>query len=385
MSLTKVSYSMINGAILNIADYGAHSTSEPGYSTFNSTTAIQSAIDVAGVGGSVYIPKGTYLIDGLTVNTNFITIVGVGLGSVLQTTATSNIGIHIASTVPVEGSVLKDFALVGTSTNAGGISLGTASLYAAFTLLDQVLVSYFDKPSTGYGVLFNSVQELEIRNCKIQYNYINVYRDSSSGFVTSAKICGKQGYIGRALDKGVCINGIFADLTIKDVVIEENVNEGIYVGAFYGQLILDCCYFENNSTGGIGTISLVGSTASYSSIKTTISNCTFHSNALITKPNLYLDNVIGAIISGNDGIFSNGGIITTIHSAAYFCMNKTNDASDPFTLYNALLGQISYFDYDQNLFPQLYCRTGIIVKTPDGSKQYQISVDNAGAVTSTLL
>jgi hypothetical protein len=59
MSLTKVSYSMINGAPVNVLDYGA----SPSASSATNTTAFQAAIDA---GFPIYIPSGTYNVGGLT-------------------------------------------------------------------------------------------------------------------------------------------------------------------------------------------------------------------------------------------------------------------------------------------------------------------------------
>jgi hypothetical protein len=60
MSLTKVSFSMINGIAKNVVDYGADPSG-----VANSTTAIQAAITDTANGGSLYFPPGTYLIDSL--------------------------------------------------------------------------------------------------------------------------------------------------------------------------------------------------------------------------------------------------------------------------------------------------------------------------------
>lgn len=72
MSLTKVSYSMIQGAVFNALDYGA----SPSASAATNTTAIQAAIDAAnaayvttgggyGGGNTVFIPAGRYEHNGL--------------------------------------------------------------------------------------------------------------------------------------------------------------------------------------------------------------------------------------------------------------------------------------------------------------------------------
>jgi hypothetical protein len=59
MSLTKVSYSMITGAVYNVLDYGA-----VGNGIAEDTAAINAAITAA-AGGTVYLPKGTYLVGNL--------------------------------------------------------------------------------------------------------------------------------------------------------------------------------------------------------------------------------------------------------------------------------------------------------------------------------
>lgn len=60
MSLTKVTYSMISGAELNVLDFGAVSGSD-------STSAIANAIAaLPATGGSIYFPNGTYLTDTIT-------------------------------------------------------------------------------------------------------------------------------------------------------------------------------------------------------------------------------------------------------------------------------------------------------------------------------
>ena len=58
MSLTKASFSMINGIPLNVLDYGADATGAT-----DSTSALQAAVTAAvAAGNSVYMPAGTYLV-----------------------------------------------------------------------------------------------------------------------------------------------------------------------------------------------------------------------------------------------------------------------------------------------------------------------------------
>lgn len=82
MALTKVSFSMIDGAYTNVKDFGA-----TGDGSTNDTVAIQAAIDSLSSGGVLYFPFGTYKIArtvgtndhwGLKVVNSNITIIGDG-------------------------------------------------------------------------------------------------------------------------------------------------------------------------------------------------------------------------------------------------------------------------------------------------------------------
>jgi hypothetical protein len=82
MSLTKVSYSLINGSPINILDFGADPTG-----VADSTTAIQAAINAAGLagGGIVSVPTGTFRTTApLIVTASGTSIVGQGFGSAIK-------------------------------------------------------------------------------------------------------------------------------------------------------------------------------------------------------------------------------------------------------------------------------------------------------------
>jgi hypothetical protein len=76
MSLTKVSYSMIAGAAINIVDFGASVSA----SASANTTAIQAAIDACPQGGTVLIPNGVFQIDDELIIDKAMTICGLGTG-----------------------------------------------------------------------------------------------------------------------------------------------------------------------------------------------------------------------------------------------------------------------------------------------------------------
>jgi hypothetical protein len=82
MALTKVTYSMIQGAVFNVLDFGA-----VGDNSNNDTTAIQTAIDAAFAagGGVVYLPADkTFKVTASLVNKQNVTIRGEGFTSVIK-------------------------------------------------------------------------------------------------------------------------------------------------------------------------------------------------------------------------------------------------------------------------------------------------------------
>ena len=73
MSLTKVTYSMIDGPVFNVTDYGA-----VGDGTTDCSTAIAATIAAATSGSVVMFPEGTFLLDQEIYITKPLTIVGPG-------------------------------------------------------------------------------------------------------------------------------------------------------------------------------------------------------------------------------------------------------------------------------------------------------------------
>lgn len=112
MALTKVTYSMIEGATANVLDFGAI-----GSGLVDDTAAIQAAVNsLPSAGGSVYFPSGIYLVNSgvsdtpILVNKNNVTFYGAGASSVIKKTVADRILIQVGSLAGVtEGNRIKGF------------------------------------------------------------------------------------------------------------------------------------------------------------------------------------------------------------------------------------------------------------------------------------
>lgn len=137
MPLTKVTYSMIEGAAFNVLDYGADNTG-----LTDTTSAIQAAIDAAAAagGGTVYIPSGEYLVGRVNLKTN-VNILGAGESSQL-TTSDPTIG-----------------ALTGTAVNNIDIS--------HIFIQGTNIVDPNDPQNGDTGVYLNNCQNVKIHHCHV--------------------------------------------------------------------------------------------------------------------------------------------------------------------------------------------------------------------------
>ena len=117
MSLTKASYSLINGAPINVLDYGA-----VGDGITNCTTAFQTAITYCSTNNrELYVPAGTYKItDTLTKAESFVgvNICGAGAGnSILDfsslTTPSQSCLVLIGGSGSVPNNVIEKLSFVG--------------------------------------------------------------------------------------------------------------------------------------------------------------------------------------------------------------------------------------------------------------------------------
>jgi len=114
MSLTKVSYSMIEGAPINVLDFiplAERAAIQAGTSTFDCTSAIQDVINTNA--GSVYWPAGVYLCDPIQItNPDCSTMTWVGEGSGYNGTLGANAGNIATIRCRTAGAVFFEFDTV---------------------------------------------------------------------------------------------------------------------------------------------------------------------------------------------------------------------------------------------------------------------------------
>lgn len=145
MSLTKATFSMIQGAVYNVLDYGADPTG-----TNSSTAAIQAAINAAAAtvgtpfpgasgGGVVYLPAGVYKSGELSITSPFVSMLGDG---------------------PTASQIISD----GAVNPLLEVSGGTTSAPATFNMFIRDL-KFIGGGSANNLLLINNIAWFHVQNC----------------------------------------------------------------------------------------------------------------------------------------------------------------------------------------------------------------------------
>jgi len=359
MSLTKATYSMIQGAAYNVLDFGADSTGvASSFAAFNLAVAN---------GGTVYVPTGTYKLDGkvtfsvdgttlllaakttlnvsgvealqspfgaqLLISANNCAIIGSGPSSLLQ-----NVLGTYANTVTVVPGYSK--FLIRDLTMDGGKSLVTATTADTFgsgmmfigytpnntTSIDATVDNVTIKNYAQYGVSIygNQANGIKITNCTIQDIGITAQAESVGAGIVSA-ISGSDLNISNNTIKNCKQNGIFissAGVASSSHVISGNniyQNGASGIGYFeqsdFGSInnvgiakiaITGNVSWGNTRSGIILSVDTVGKLAQITITGNSCSNNTYGGielNCTNTSPNI----ISNAIISGNQ-VTGNGTV-----------------------------------------------------------------------------
>jgi hypothetical protein len=231
MALTKVSFSMIEGDVINVLDYGAvgDSNGTPGNGT-DDTAAIQAAVTAASdTGKIVFIPVGTYRITApidFTGDTNKIGFHGESnLQTIIYadfTSVTKRAALSLNNTTGTRAYVsFKNFRLQGKS------DPNTVGIYCNFTgsfsqLEDVVVSSFYD------GIIIANDYQMKIVQCFSLSNLNN----------------GLQiGYLIDGVTLAQCNN-----ITIFGGLYNVNGANGIYVIGCRAIDLVQCCAEANEFT-----------------------------------------------------------------------------------------------------------------------------------------
>lgn len=257
MSLTKVSYSMIEGNAINVLDYGA-----TGDGVTNDTAAVQAAIDAAlgSASGTLWLPKGTYAVTSVNIyptggkslvligdgpyNSIFVKF-GAGTDPIINISGTAGGG---GGNGVVSKCQFKNFMVQGV---AGKTFTGVYVDTLAHFFMEGVHISSCDIGLRSLGSLIFAA-----RSCYLMSNNIGFQADQSpvnNGYSNLIKFddCVFQGnstYHGR-LNKGQQI--VFQNCDFESGAV------GFYVASTYDDEILlssvtwNNCWWEGNSSNPV--------------------------------------------------------------------------------------------------------------------------------------
>ena len=187
MALTKVSYSMISGAAVNVLDFGA-----VGNGVANDSAAIQLAINSLASGGIVYFPVGNYLCtSGLTISNNKVTLEFSNGAALTYTTPTQILLTFTGSSCQLLGATINAPA-VFDGTNAA-IGYGIVKVQGEDFTADNCTIN--NVPRSGFW--FSECNNARVTNCRIDGGTSDTFYTGSNpvhfGIVIDTPSTGSQG------------------------------------------------------------------------------------------------------------------------------------------------------------------------------------------------
>lgn len=282
MGLTKVSYAMINGAPLNVLDYGADNTG-----TSNSTTAINNALTAAATKAqSVYFPAGTYLYNGGGLLQSGVVVFGDGRdASIIKSAlATPTSGYLFAAFG--EGSGLRGLRFIANVTQTGG---SYVKLMGAESFIEDF---HMDGDFNGIYMTGNVSR---IRHGRFQDGAANSIRIFAGGGDNSQLIddvlMGAQ--LPQISQVGIKVQNSAALIISNTSVIQQGT--GLLVSATSGNdifsMYVNNCFFDNSSNSGLS----ITATGTGNVARCRFANCWFGSS---TSDGVFINNSGSGLIKG---------------------------------------------------------------------------------------
>ena len=181
MSLTKVSYSMIQGSPVSIVDYGAI-----GDGVTDNTAAIQAAFNTS---SDVFIPNGIFLHTGLTISVAGKTVFGNGNNSILKLKNASN---KSNITVSANYVTIQQLGLDGNKANQTDVTdINASGVWSTGVSNLSVLTCEIDNAKRN-GIASNAQNENCIyRNNRIvACDFVGIYNANSGSPLLRSVISG---------------------------------------------------------------------------------------------------------------------------------------------------------------------------------------------------
>ena len=255
MSLTKASYSMINGAVVNVLDYGADPTGSS-----DSTSAIQSALTYAASqqGCIVFFPRGTYTCSGTLSFASFViglSLVGEGVdhtnlgGSRIVYTGASSNPFFKMDVLNTRWCNIRMLDITGTNASA------TGNLLSVSIFNGNIEDCHISMVSTANEVInLNQTVDFKITRCYIRGGTKNVVGSVINAVIFDQCEFGLQTDYAVALDlpQGV----VFTGCAFEPDATNEKAN-GIYITQASGVTVQGCWFGDVITTAGSATSNLI--------------------------------------------------------------------------------------------------------------------------------
>lgn len=324
MSLTKATYSMIQGAQVNVLDFGAVADWSGGTGTdnlaaFNAAIAYASALSYK---PSVYIPAGAYKLSGTLTLPVGVTLIGDEIPKAYGP-VTLNVSV-----------LVFDFVGVGINTY---VTPGDGSGGSAYIQVKNLGINGNSKCTVGYdGGFVQGLENVNITGCTTAGARLN-------GQTTTFTNCSFNGnYDGVLIQDGTDFtfttcnfrqntrNGLRASCTASmflHCVFESNTKEGVYLTGEFSNLGFKSCYWEQNDAALTSSGYNAYLTATTQALRIQFDCCVFGS---ITSTQIaYLDNCVVSFDSCSQVGQPNNVNITTTATAKATVTNSFETYSVP--------------------------------------------------------
>lgn len=352
MNLTKVTYSMIQGAANNVLDFGADPTG-----VSDSSAAIQAALDL---GGAIYIPAGTYRILTTLVFKGDSEIFGDGPGVTILKWYGANTGTimedsSVATTSDINLNVIiRDLEIDGNS-YAVGSTFGLKCYRVGYATFSNLYIHHCGSSLLRWGYSQADTRDISIVNCRLEYSRTG---DACQGVGTN--ITHRDCRVFSAGDTAYALLYDFAVLTnpsglysknvsfINCVAVGEYNNAGVYTGT--GNPAQTGFAVGPFAVGADAYVSMVDCVCEALYVnafmtvfdKLTVTNCFFKPAAATDTGGVRIDGVSTAVFTGNtfENSFTGTGVnfCSLLFDARRFIYGASNfDAS---TQYATVSGNV---------------------------------------------